>query len=362
MKKSIYNIAIALFLIPLVSFGNDKTPTKQRKSKTIKKEYSVDSNATVDIDNKYGAINITTWNENRVEITVVITVKGSNESTLERRLRDINVAFNATSDRVSAKTIIEKNRRSWSFWGGNRKNSSLQINYFIKMPVTNNVVLDNDYGSIVLNELNGSADINCDYGKITIGELNNTNNTINLDYCSPSTISFMEAGTIDVDYSKLTVDKTTTAKVNSDYSTLHFGSAKTITFNSDYGNITIDNADNITGNTDYVSVRLGTISKNLNLKADYGSLRIKEIIKGFENIDITGKYVSIKIGTSTHNSFDFTIDLSYAGFRYNENHVDLRKDIQKSSKKHFEGFYGKGTSSSKLTIKSQYGSVSLTEL
>ena len=359
--KSIYNIAIALFLIPLVSFGNDTTPTKQRKSKTIKKEYSVHSNATVDIDNKYGDINITTWNKNRVEITVVITVKGSNEDTVERRLRSIDVEFNATSDWVSAKTIIKKNRRSWSFWGSNR-NSSFQITYFIKMPVTNNVVLDNDYGSIVLNELNGSADINCDYGKITIGELNHKDNVINLDYCSRSTINFMKSGIIDVDYSKLTVDKTATVKVNSDYSTLHFNNANTITFNSDYGSITIENADNITGNTDYVSVRLGTISKNLNLKADYGSIRIKEIAKGFENIDITGKYTSIKIGTSAHNSFDFILDLSYAGFKYNKDHVDLRKDIQKSSKKHFEGSYGKGTSSSKLTIKSQYGSVSLTEL
>ena len=361
MKKLTYNIAIALFLIPLMSFGNDTTPTKQRKSKTIKKEYSVHSDATVDIDNKYGDINITTWAKNRVEITVVITVKGNNEDAVERRLSGIDVEFYATSDKVSAKTIIEKNRTSWSFWGNN-KSSSYQINYFIKMPITNNVVLDNDYGSIVLNELNGSADINCDYGKITIGELNNTDNSINLDYCSRSTINFIKEGIIDVDYSKLTVDKTATVKVDSDYSTLHVGNANSITFNSDYGSITIDDAANITGNTDYVSVRLGTVSKNLNLKADYGSSRIEELVEGFESIDITGKYASIKIGTSTHNSFDFVVDLSYAGFKYSKNQVDLRKDIQKSSKKHFEGSYGKETSSSKLTIKSQYGSVSLTEL
>ncbi|MDG2193246.1 MAG: hypothetical protein P8K77_00015 [Polaribacter sp.] len=361
MMKPIYNIAIALFLIPLMSFGNNKTPTKQRKSKTIKKEYSVHSNATVDIDNKYGDINITTWTKNRVEITVVITVKGNNEGAVEKRLRGIDVEFYATSDKVSAKTIIEKNSTSWSFWGNNR-NSSFQINYFIKMPVTNNVVLDNDYGSIVLNELNGSTDINCDYGKITIGELNHKDNSINLDYCSRSTINFIKEGIIDVDYSKLTVNKTATVKIDSDYSTLHVDNANTIAFNSDYGSITIDNADNITGNTDYVSVRIGTVSKNLNLKTDYGSIRIEEIAKGFEKIDITGKYASIKVGTSTHNSFDFVLDLSYAGFRYPKDLVDLRRDIQKSSKKHFEGSYGKGSSSSKLTIKSQYGSVSLTEL
>ncbi|MBL4905386.1 MAG: hypothetical protein JKZ00_05130 [Flavobacteriaceae bacterium] len=362
MKKSIFKIAIIFFLIPLVSFGNDKTtPTKQSKTKTIKKEYSVNSDATVKIKNKYGAIKITTWNKNRVEITVEITVKGNNQDAIEKRLRRIDVEFNATSDMVSARTIIEKSNRSWSFWGRN-KNSSFQINYFIKMPVTNNADLDNDYGSIELSELDGSADINCDYGKITIGKLNNSNNTINLDYCSRSTVNYMKSGTIDVDYSKLTVDKTTTVKVNSDYSTLNFGTLTDLTFNSDYGSITVNNADNITGNTDYVTVRLGRVTKNVNLKADYGSIRINEIAKGFESVDIRGKYASIKIGTSTNNTFDFILDLSYAGFRYNKSNVDLRKSIERSSKKHYEGTYGKGNSSSKITIKSSYGSVSLTEL
>jgi len=349
-----------LFLTPFVSFGNEKTPSAQEKTKTIKKEYSVNSDATVKIKNKYGAINITTWNKNRVEITVKITVKGGSQEVIEKRLRGIDVVFSANSDMVSARTMIENRRSSWSFWGNNKK-SSYQINYFIKMPVTNNVNLDNDYGSIVLDDLKGSADINCDYGKITIGELSNKNNTINLDYCSKSTINYMKSGTIDVDYSKLTIDKSDVVKLNSDYSTLRFGEVNTITFNSDYGSVTIDNASNITGNTDYVSVRLGTVQKNINLKADYGSIRIKEIAKGFEKVDITGKYASIKIGTSVQNSFNFSIDLQYAGFRYDENRVDLRKSIEKSSKKYFEGTYGKGTSVGQLTIKSSYGSVSLTE-
>ena len=361
MKKSIFKIVLIFFLIPIVSFGNDKTtPTKQSKTKTIKKEYSVNSDAIVKINNRYGAIKITTWNKNRVEITVEITVKGNNQDAIEKRLREIDVEFHANSDMVSAQTIIQKRSRGWSFWGNN-KNNSYQINYFIKMPVSNHVDLDNDYGSIELDELNGSADINCDYGKITIGKLNNNNNNINLDYCPSSTVNYMKSGTVDVDYSKLTIDKTNTVKVNSDYSTLNFGTVNTLTFNSDYGSITVDNAANVTGNTDYVSVRLGTITKNLNLKADYGSIRIKEIATGFDRVDISGKYASIKIGISPNNTFDFTMNLSYAGFRYNRSNVDLRKSIEKLSKKHYEGTYGKGRSSSKMTIKSSYGSVSLTE-
>ena len=56
------------------------------------------------------------------------------------------------------------------------------------------------------------------------------------------------------------------------------------------------------------------------------------------------------------------MNLQYARFRYNDDNVDMYKSIEKSSKKYYEGTYGKGTSNSKLIIKSQYGGVTLKEL
>ena len=63
------------------------------------------------------------------------------------------------------------------------------------MPLTNNANLNNDYGSIRLDELEGNANINCDYGKITVGDLKG-NSSINLDYCSSSTVDSMKDGNV----------------------------------------------------------------------------------------------------------------------------------------------------------------------
>lgn len=354
--KSTFKIAVLLFLIPLVSFANTKTKPRQEKSKTIKKEYSVSSDATVKLDNKYGNLNITTWDKNRVEITVVITVKGNNLSTVEKRLEDVEVEFKANSDMVSAKTIIPKSSRGWFVWNSS-KNTKYQINYTVKMPVSNSVKLNNDYGTVQLNELNGAADINVDYGKLVVGDLNNANNNINIDYCKNSNINFMRSGSINTDYSRLTVDKTDKVKINSDYSTVTIESANTVTFNADYGNIIVNDVKDITGNTDYVSVRLGTVSKSLNLDADYGSIKIKELAKGFSTGEITGSYAGITIGVNAKSNFNFIADLSYARLRYDKNNVDMRKSIIKSSKRYFEGTFGKGSTNSKLHIKSSYGNV-----
>tara|TARA_R110002072_G_scaffold209451_3_gene366970 strand:+ start:1538 stop:2620 length:1083 start_codon:yes stop_codon:yes gene_type:complete len=359
--KSTFKIAFLLFLIPLVSFANNDKKLKQEKSKTIKKQYSVDRNATVNIDNKYGNINITTWNKNSVEITVVITVKGNSLSSVEKKLSGINVDFNASSNLVSAKTKFDNSSSSWSFWGKSN-NTSYKVNYTVKMPVSNNVKLNNDYGNILINEINGTTNINCDYGKLIIGDLNNSNNNINIDYTSSSTINFMKSGSINADYSKLTVDKTDKVKINSDYSNINIGTVNTVTYNADYGSITVDDVNDIKGNSDYANIRLGTVSKNLNIKADYGSIKIKELAIGFNKAEVTSEYAGITIGTKANNNFNFKMNLQYSKFRYNNDRVEMFKSIEKSSKKYYEGVYGKGKSNSTLIIKSQYGGVNLKEL
>ena len=358
--KSTFKIALILFLIPLVSFANTDTKLKQEKSKIIKKEYSVSSDATVDIDNKYGNINITTWNKNKVEITVIISVEGNDLSTVEKKLRGINVDFNATSDMVSAKTIFEKSSKRWSFWGKSN-NTRYKINYTVKMPVSNNVKLDNDYGNILIDEINGKTDINCDYGKIIIGDLNNSDNDINIDYCNGSTINFMKSGSINADYSKLTIDKTDQVKINSDYSNINIGTVNKATYSADFGTITINDVNDITGNSDYANIRFGTVFKNLNIKADYGSIKINELAKEFDNAEISSSYAGIIIGTKTNNNFNFKMDLSYARFKYNDDNVEVFKSIEKTSKKHYEGVYGKGKSNGTLIIKSSFGNVTLKE-
>ncbi|AZJ35503.1 hypothetical protein [Tenacibaculum singaporense] len=350
----LYKILFLLLFIPTLLVANDK---KHEKSKNIRKTFSVNKNATLYINNKYGNVNVATWNENRIEINVKITVKGNDLSNVERKLKAIDVQFESTPSLVEARTIIEKTKSSWSWWGSN--NTNYKINYFVKMPITNNADLNNKYGNIELDKLEGKSNINCDYGKIQIDQLLNETNNINLDYCGTSEINFMKSGNLSVDYSKLTIQKSESLKVNADYSTMKIGTATDVDFNSDYGSISVDDASNINGNSDYASIKIGTLRKNLKINTDYGGVRVRNIEKGFQSIVIDGSYAGIKLGTSSDNNFNFIVDLGYAGFGYPDDHVKMFKSINKSSKKYYEGTFGKNNSSSTITIKSRYGGVSL---
>lgn len=350
----LYKLLFLFLLIPTIIVANDK---KHEKSKTISKTFTVDKNATLYINNKYGNVNVTTWNENRIEINVKITVKGDDLSNVENKLNDIDVQFEAISSLVEARTIIEKSKSSWSWWGKN--NTNYKINYLVKMPITNNADLHNKYGNIELDKLEGKSNIDCDYGKIQIDQLLNDSNNINIDYCGTSEINYIKSGNINADYSKLTVNKANVLKVNADYTSVKIESVNDVDFNSDYGSISVGEISNITGNSDYASIKIGTLKKNLKINTDYGGIRVQNIAKGFENITIDGSYAGIKLGTSSDNIFNFSIDLGYAGFGYPEEHVELQKSIKNTTKKHYEGTFGKGNSNSTINIKSKYGGVSL---
>ncbi|CAM1343606.1 hypothetical protein [Tenacibaculum amylolyticum] len=354
--KLFKKITVLLLLAPFILAAN--TVKKHEKSKTISRSFKVNSNATVYIKNKYGNVNVTTWDKNQVEIDVKITVKGKDVDKVAQKLNAIKIEFESTSSLVEARTIIESVRSGWSWWGS-KNNLNYQINYFVKMPVTNNADLNNKYGNIELDILEGKANINCDYGSIEVEKLLNASNAISLDYCGNSEIRYMKSGTISADYSKITVDKAENLKVNADYTAVKLGEMGDLNFNCDYGSIAVNDVVNAIGNSDYAGMRFGTIRKNLKVGTDYGGLRIKNLAKGFESVSIDSNYAGVKIGTSSDNSFSFTVNLSYASFNYPSDYIEMFKSIKKTTSKYYEGNFGKGNSDSKISIRSDYGGVSL---
>lgn len=346
---------VLLLLVPAIVFANDDK--KHEKTKTISKKFNVNSNATVYIKNKYGNLNVTTWDKNGVEIDVKITVKGNDLDRVNDKLDAIKVNFEASENLVEARTLIEKTNSSWSFWGKSN-NINYKINYYVKMPVTNNADFHNKYGNIDLDVIEGKTNIDCDYGSIEIDKLLNTSNTIVIDYCGNSNIQYMKSGSLNADYSKITVNESEKLKVNADYTGVKLGKVNEVNFNCDYGSITIDDADYIDGNSDYAGMRIGTVRRNLTINTDYGGLKVKNLEKGFENVSINGNYAGIKIGTSSDNNFKYTVNLSYSSFKYPEDYVENYKAVRKTTKKYYEGTFGKGNSNSKVNIQSDYGGVS----
>ena len=363
MKALLFNILIVAIMYPTIPNYNgtdatsDKISGKYTKEKKISKSYDVAADALLKIDNSYGNIDVSTWNQNKVQIEVVIKVNGNDEQKVREKLEEIYVKFDQTSEGVKAKTFFEEENRSW--WNmifGENNNINMEINYVIKAPITNNVHLINDYGNIYLDKLTGNAKINCDYGSIDIGELLGNANNINIDYSRNSHIRVIKNAVINADYSEFEIEDAKNLDINADYSKSKIKKVEYLKYNGDYGSLNIEKVRKLDGNGDYVSTKIGQAYQSIDLNVDYGSLEINKIMKGAGNIHIKSNYAGVKIGYARDQAFDFDIISTYGDVDGMDG-LEVQKKNDESNKKSYSGYHLESGNSSNITIRSNYARI-----
>jgi hypothetical protein len=257
---------------------------------------------------------------------------------------------------VTATTQIEKTKKSWWNWGGN-VNLKLEINYVVKIPITNNIDISNDYGSVTVDTLEGVAKISCDYGKITTKELLADNNTISFDYSKGSYFEYIKSGKISADFSSYTIAKTKSITIKADYTNGSIEAAESVYYDCDFNGLSIDNVNNVQGKGDYLTLRLGNVYKNANIESDFGSIKIDRIASNAQNLTIASEYAGMTIGYDKDYSFNFEIQLEFASLK-GSNDFDFNKKRIESNEKYYAGNYGSPNATNMVKIKSEFGSVS----
>lgn len=357
--KTKLTVLLLLMMAPAIMVANTTWPKgKYTKEKKIKKEFTVNADARLIIDNSYGNVNMVSWDENRVVIEVHVKTNGNDEERVQNKLDEIDVRFDGTMSMVSAKTTFSKSggRSWWNSWKNN--NVNMEVHYTIKLPVTNDIDISNDYGGISINRIEGNAKINCDYGKLTLGELMADNNYLDFDYTKNSTIGFMKSGRITADYSSFILERGGDIELNADYSKSEFGKIENLNYNCDYGSISTGETKDVMGRGDYLSAKIGVVHGTLNIDADYGSIRIDEMSSDAGDLVIQSDYTGIKIGYNPAYEFTFNIKLEYAGLSGKED-LTIMKERKESTDKYYEGYYGSATSRNNININSEYGGVTL---
>jgi hypothetical protein len=348
--KTLFKIILFLFIIPTIALAKEKG--KHTKQKIINKAYIVNADADISVDNSYGNISVTTWNENKIEIDILIKVSGDNEEWVNKRLDGITVALEPLKHLVSAVTNINK-----SSSGKKGNNNSIEINYNIKIPKNGGVFIKNNYGDILSTDLFAKTDIKCRYGKITLGKLHSDDNRINISYCSKSSIEMLKVGFVSADYSGLTINEFSALNLKSNYTDLRFDSGGNLKYVSSYGKLNVGKINNIEGSGDYLTVAIGDLSGDLKINTKYSKVTIGQATSKAGNISIVSSYTAVGIGYGANYLYDFDIKTKYANFKYDRD-LEISSKQENGIAKNYIGYHTK-TGNNKISINSDYGNVSL---
>jgi hypothetical protein len=361
--KQLYKLSMLLFLLPaLLTAGPGYG--KYTKTKKLNKSFTVNKNCMVDIQNEFGNVSITTWDQPTVSIEVTVEVSGNNEDRVDSQLREIDVDFDATASKVSARTNAEqKSSSNGSLWNtlfnsDSNKNSNMKIDYIIKMPETASLDISNDYGTIILDRLKGKAKIRCDFGRLDIGQLLGSDNELRFDYTNNSHIDYMKSGTIRADFSGFELHGSEKVDYKGDYTKAKFEDVKVLDFNGDFSTIQVDEVIKVVGRGDYSTIKLGTIQESVDLNTDFGSISIKELSSNIKTATIKSEYTGIKIGYHSNASFQFDIDTEFASIKLSDD-LTITRSENDTTEKERSGYYGKRDASGTINIRSSFGGVSL---
>ncbi len=367
--KLIFKIGL-IFLI----FGAtvEEAGADQREyTKTIKKEFAIDPNGTTSITNKYGKIDIKTWNRNRVKIDVTILVKARSESGAQEVFDRIDISFSNTPDYVKAATAIEPRKRGFWDWGDDDK-ADYAINYEVFLPESNSLEIDHKYGDVVVAQITGKADINIKYANIRMEGVGD-NSRIDLAYGNGSLDKARDLN-LDVAYAKVFFNQVEDIFVNSKYTQVTVREAKDIqsetkyddyelgvirdfTNRGKYDNIEIESAQHVKASAKYTQIRVREVGKSLDLDMEYGGAATG-LAAQFNRANLVGKYTDFKINLERGMALSVDAAATYAGIQYPRG-MEITYEVDKGSSHEVKGYLGRSNGGAVVKARLSYGGLKL---
>ena len=159
----------------------------------------------------------------------MVTVEASSKGKATKILDLIDVDFSKSGSTVKAVTKIDNSFKS----AGN-----FNINYMVNIPSDKNLVINNTFGNLFVNELKANGDLNVKHGSITANLLQASspeNMKLNLEYGKMS-VDELAGAVFECKYSKVSIDELGDLKLSSKYSTFSIDEMKSLDADSKYDN------------------------------------------------------------------------------------------------------------------------------
>ena len=289
---------LLMLLVVFCSVSGWAAKQESIKKKEINKSFNVGKSDIPQVDNRYGNITVTHWSKSEVSIRVVIEAKARNEERAQNIIDRISIRMEKTGNRVSAVTSLKPQN------GSNGGNQSFTINYYVNMPSGMTCDLTQKYGNITMPENNkGICDLHVKYGNLSGGSFTGPLN-IDVQYGNLD-IADVDNATLDLAYcSKSSIRNGSQLNVDGRYSNLNLGNIRKMNVEAKYGDIHINRLDNGYLELKYGNCQIDELKQGINVdELSYSTLNIKDLASNFDKVNVDARYGNLNIHIDKNASF-----------------------------------------------------------
>ncbi len=334
-----------------------------KAKKEYNKEYEVSSLTKLEIQNKFGNVDVNNWDRNTISINVEILAEAGSRERSMRILDGINIDFSVQNNTIKAITNFNSDINRGVLDNMNQGNKQIEVNYTVNMPSDVPLNLYNKYGNIFINELLSTSNIEIKYGKIKINRFMHPDNkpmsSLTMAY-SNGTMEECRWLKLDIKYSKLEITKSRALIIMSKYSKIYIDEGSSIVSESKYDTYVIGKLANFVTSSGYSNFKFDEVTKKIIVETAYSDLKANYIPAGFEEIRIENKYGNYRLGFDAEASYRIEGEAKYAKIIFPDN--NRVNTVNENNEMRVEGIIGNDAQpSSKVNISTKYGNIRLVD-
>ncbi|MEZ4888968.1 MAG: hypothetical protein R3E32_29850 [Chitinophagales bacterium] len=354
------------------------------RSKTIEETVAISSTATVEIANKYGRIEIDTWNKDSLYIEVSISAQAKNFDKVERIMDRINIDMNTESeDFMIFRTEIGSGKGSSGILGffqdlwdstSDLTNSLLNtqnvtVDYKVFLPESVKLTIENRFGDVLLPTVKGALRTDIEHGDLHAKDIWNARN-ISAKY-GKLDIENIRQGNLNLSFVDAVIESAGSLQVESRSSNINLEEVEHLEVDANYDEWYIGSAESVNGSQVSTDLRVRNLSKSIDITSKYGSVDVSRIEPQVKSVNLFGNYTDYSLGFNPSVSYDFNVSLKEGdNFYFPEKNAKIQADsVSEEGMRHIDGKVtsskesystSKGdTKGTEVRIKTRNGSVHL---
>jgi hypothetical protein len=357
--KKILWLALMLVISPS---GN----AQEKVSKKISKTYALTDAGELQLENKYGHININGWDQDEVSIAIIVTVNHRKKETAQDLLKRINPKFMANDEFVSVDYEVAEKSDHWFgslFEKANpfdHDRSNIQIDYEVFLPRKSELTLNNTFGDVIIEDWFGTLNATLEHGDLFINE-NLTKANINMRYGKVRAQNISYAS-VDLKNGSLDITDAQTLRLNSSGSDVDLNAITSLEIYSNKDEITLLEVGTMYGNLKFTTLQIDRLLTSVDMTFKIADFSVDNIVGSDADIAIEQESSEVSLNVSGY-PHDFSATLEEGLVRLPKSYKNVKSNVLDKGKRMREinATYGKNVKGN-IKINGQKGVILIKEI
>jgi hypothetical protein len=301
----------AIWLVAALTLGSAVSAQDHTDHRAVTRQFQAKRGTSLEIENKYGKIQLATWDTDSVSVEVDILLTESSASKLRKLKDEVSIDFSETSSYIAAKTRIrsesgriasELKSVGFAISGSNKH---MEINYTVRVPEYMNLTLVNKFGDIYMDDVVGKVEIDLSNGALKAGQLEG-NSTISLSFAD-AVIKSLGSSNLSLTYAELGLGDAGQLELTSKSSTLNADSVNVLRIDSRRDKLNFQRVEYLYGSGNFSQVRVFDFLRESDIYMKYGKLSIDHVLPGFSKIYVESDFADVTLFFDPRSAFAFDI-------------------------------------------------------